>query len=373
VCVCVCVCVCGPRQRGFFGAEEAETKGKGSVGWPSALFSLANMEDLTAKLGKVYPVGAVVGAISPEVASEIGLSSKEEAQDWKHSAGDVKVVCGGGDAFVGILGMAVADDGQIGLMTGSSNVVVGLQRNISERQRRMIQQNGVFGPFPDAVIPGFELLEAGQPSTGSMLSWFQRNFAPHSSFRELDLKAAEIPVGSGGLLVLDCFQGCRTPHIDSKARGVIIGLSLATRVEEIYRAMLESIAYGTRRALEGVQAGRHGGESKGVREVVVVGGATKSEIFMGIFADVLGVELVTLDSPNAAMLSAAVVASAGLRISGGNLAETSQKFVRVGRRYSPDKARHELYQTLYSNYLSIYPSLRTTMHNLVDNNTEKTS
>eukprot|EP00466_Bigelowiella_natans_P008283 jgi/Bigna1/78642/fgenesh1_pg.56_\ len=79
--------------------------------------------------------------------------------------------------------------------------------------------------------------------------------------------------------------------------------------------MLESIAYGTRRALEGVQAGRHGGESKGVREVVVVGGATKSEIFMGIFADVLGVELVTLDSPNAAMLSAAVVASAGLRIS----------------------------------------------------------
>jgi len=188
--------------------------------------------------------------------------------------------------------------------------------------------------------------------------------------------------------------------VDSKARGVMIGLTLATTPAMIYRAMLEAIAYGTRSALEGIEYGLADADHKErfVKELVVVGGATRSEFFMQLYADVLGYrsthvtnlpmqetsrllfgccpvlslnlrcKLVTLTSPDAAMLSAAVVASAGCGLSGLSLSRTAEKFVKRGRCYLPDAKAHSSYTTIFKHYVQMHPKLKSLMHRMISDN-----
>ncbi|GAB5357886.1 hypothetical protein AAMO2058_000413100 [Amorphochlora amoebiformis] len=340
-----------------------------SESYPIDLLEKIGLSDLTDKLPPVIRVGERVGHVSGDVIIELGLGK------------GVEVICGGGDAFVGLLGMGVANAGDYGLMTGSSNVIAGFEKNPGVELVRSIHNKGVFGPFRDAVIPGLELIEAGQPSSGSMLVWMRKMFAQGLTFQQLDREAAEVPIGSGGVLVFDCFQGSRTPYVDSKVRGAIIGLSLATTRQQLYRAGLESVAFATRLSVESVSPSSHpkleskdtkaknvGWSEGSVSPLVVVGGATRSSFFMQIYADVLGRELLTLSTSNAALLSAAIVAASGASISGGSLAETSRRFTKQGRKYVPDANRHEQYSIFYQLYKNLYPALRPTMHQLCASN-----
>jgi ribulose kinase len=174
------------------------------------------------------------GGLTESAASELGLPA------------GCPVFVGGGDAFVGLLGMGVCSDGEFGLMTGSSNVLSGFAS-------ADVRASGLFGSFPNAVVPGLGLLEAGQPSTGSMIRWFQREFAAGRSLEDLDKDAESVQVGSGGVVVFDSWQGNRTPHTDSHARGVIWGMSLGTSRAHVYRAMLEGVAFGTRAMVEAMR------------------------------------------------------------------------------------------------------------------------
>ena len=141
----------------------------------------------------------------------------------------------------------------MGVVMGSSNV-------LSALSAEEIHFPGIFGSFPDALIPGLNLVEAGQVSTGSILSWFKRNFGQGAAvdaaakgisvYQLLDEEAAQVPLGAEGLIVLDYFQGNRTPHTDSSARGMIWGLSLQSSRAHVYRALMEGIAYGMRDILD---------------------------------------------------------------------------------------------------------------------------
>ena len=211
----------------------------------------------------------------------------------------------------------------------------------------------------------------GQSSTGSMLEWFRAQFAPTATFQELDVEAEAAPVGSGGVIVLDTFQGCRTPHADGKARGAIWGMSLATTRGHLFRALLEGIAYGTRAMAEsaaaagagcGVSEHRAGGLlMPSLRRLAVVGGATKSPTFMQLLADVVGLPLITVGAGDqACAVAAAVVATSGY--TGQTLATVSKAFVNDDVIYTPDAAKHAEYAFYYQQHQETYARLKPGFH-----------
>ena len=258
-----------------------------SGGWPSSFFSAIGLDGIEDKFpSDILKVGDVIGPLLPSMADELGLRA------------GIPVAAGGGDAFVALLGQGVTEPGAMGIVTGSSNVISAL--SVQE-----FHLPGIFGSFPDALIPGLNLVEAGQVSTGSILSWFRRNFARDlevaergsSPYELLDREAAAVPIGSDGLIALDYFQGNRTPHTDPFARGTIWGLSLQSSRGHVFRALMEGIAYGLRDILDTL--GNHGLRAE---RIIVSGGATRSELFMQIYADVLGVPLNLTAEPEASLL-----------------------------------------------------------------------
>uniref|UniRef100_A0A7S3YBV3 Carbohydrate kinase FGGY C-terminal domain-containing protein n=1 Tax=Lotharella globosa TaxID=91324 RepID=A0A7S3YBV3_9EUKA len=128
---------------------------------------------------------------------------------------------------------------------------------------------------------------------------------------------------------------------------------------------MESIAFGTRSAFEALH-NTFGDSKQDPRSLVVVGGATRSPFFMQMYADILGVPLKTLSSPDAALLSAAVVASSASGFSGGDMAETSKRFVKTGRVYTPNPRAQEEYEFFYEVWKTLYPSLQGAIHRLAD-------
>jgi ribulose kinase len=154
----------------------------------------------------------------------------------------------------------------------------------------------------------------GKPP-GSLLSWFKRNFARTqnaaiarniSVYRLLDEEAAQVPPGAAGLIVLDYFQGNRTPHTDSAARGAIWGLSLQSGRAQIFRALMEGIAYGMEDILQTFR-----GHGFVVERIIASGGATHSPLFMQIYADVVGQPLSITRSQSVAAGSAIGPVGAG--------------------------------------------------------------
>jgi ribulose kinase len=317
----------------------------GSSPWPTDLWNILGLSDLAEKIPEeVLPAGERVGPLTTQAAGDLGLSPS------------TPVFQGGGDAFVALLGLGVEQPGKLGLIAGSSNVVAGLTR-------REVHGPGILGAFPDVIVPGLWLMEGGQVSTGSVLAWFKRHFAldlpDESAYALLDREAAKIPPGSGGLVALDYFQGNRTPYTDSLARGVLWGLSLHTSRAHLFRALMEGIAYGTLHAFETLS--NLGGAYE---SMTACGGATKSDLYMQIIADVCGVPISLTEVPEASLLGCAVLGAAGLGIY-EDIPKASRSMVRETKVFEPDRAAHQTYRFYFDLYKQTYPHLRELIHRSV--------
>ena len=311
--------------------------------WPADLFASVGLPDLTDKIpSEIVPIGARVGSITPEAAEALGLTA------------GTPVFEGGGDAFVALLGLNVTRPGKVGMITGSSTVVAAFAAD-------EVHGAGVFGGFPDAVVPGLWLVEAGQASTGSMLAWFRslmaQDLPADTAFVALDDEAAAVAPGSNGLIVLDSFQGNRTPYTDASARGAIWGLSLHTTRAHIFRAMMEGIAYGTRHILD---VFAHLGCRSS--ELYVCGGATHSNLFLQILTDVCSLPLVVTEVAEASLLGGAIVAAAGLGMH-SDITAASNAMVRPRKTYEPGAQQHT-YLPYFELYKQTYPQLRSLMHTM---------
>ena len=312
--------------------------------WPTDLFAALGMPDLVEKFpSEIVPLGAPLGGLLPEVAQAIGLPA----------LAGVPVFEGAGDAFIALPGMNVTQPGAIGLITGSSNVMCGFFE-------RELHLPGLFGGFPDAIMPGLWLLEAGQVSTGSVLAWFGHNFARELpsdlAYKILDAEAAQVPMGAEGVIALEHFQGNRTPYTDSRSRGAVWGLSLASTRGHVFRALMEGIAYGTRQILEIMQ------QAGGVPHVILAcGGATRSATFMQLYADICGLPLSVLTVPDAPLLGGAIAAAVGAGVY-PNMTNAAQAMTQVAVTYDPDMAQHAQSQTYFAQYKATYGCLRPLLH-----------
>ncbi|MBB5222912.1 ribulose kinase [Amaricoccus macauensis] len=303
-------------------------------GWARGILRALDLEALEGKWpDRVVPPGEVVGTLTGPAAEALGLPRS------------VKVVQGGADALIGMIGLGVARPGQLALITGSSH----LQFGVTEAP---IHARGVWGAYPDIVYPGRYIVEGGQTSTGSIINWLRRFCGGNLDLAVLNEKAAALEPGSEGLVVQDHFQGNRTPHTDPLSRGAIVGLTLAHEPHHVFRAMIEGIGFGTRSILDAFRAGGYGSS-----EMTVGGGATASPLWMQIHADTAGIPVRIPASPDAPSTGSAVLAARGA----GRFASIDEgiaAMVRPGTCIEPRPREAALYEEIYQRYLALYPALK---------------
>jgi FGGY-family pentulose kinase len=317
-------------------------------GWSSSLLRELDMEDLPDRWpSEVLPVAATVGTLLPSVAETLGLSS------------DTLVIQGAIDAYAGMIGLNTVRPGRLALITGSSTCHLAVSDEA-------IFGSMSWGPYPDAVIPGLWILEGGQVSTGSIAKWFADQFAYQEQieaadkdttvYEILDEEASMIPPGSEGLVLLDYWQGNRSPLRDPLARGVIWGLSLKHSRAHLFRAIYEGTAYGTRHILENMaQAGFR------CTEMYACGGGTKSELWMQIHADVCQLPIRITEVQEAMTLGSAICAAVGAG-QYPTLAEAAEQMVKIKTEVEPDPANKEVYDFYFQKYVASYPGLKDLMH-----------
>ncbi len=314
-------------------------------GFPLSLYRKMGLEDLLAKVPeRIVKIGEVVGGLSPEMARATGLPA------------GIPVAGGGADAYMGVIGINALAEGTLALITGSSHLQIG----ITDRE---VHARGLFGSFPEALVPGLQVIEAGQISTGSVVRWFTTNFvgadiaaaaekAGRSLYDELNARAASIPPGAEGLVVLEHWQGNRTPWTDPWSRGVIRGLTLGHGPAHVYRAILEGVAFGTevilrKMAQEGVR----------IDSIVACGGATASPLWMQIHADVSGKRIAIPEEQQAVTLGSAIAGAVAAGVH-PSLTAAAAAMVRVASVVEPDPQTHARYAGLVQHYTATYESLK---------------
>jgi ribulose kinase len=314
-----------------------------SVRWHYSSRQGGYAKGLLAKLGldalfdkwpaDVIAPGGVIGTLTAEAASHLGLNS------------GVKVVQGGADAFLGMIGLGVTAPGQLALITGSSHLMFGISAQPTFAK-------GLWGTYADAVYPDRYIMEGGQTSTGSIINWLRRLSGGTLDFASVNVEAAKLEPGCDGLLVLDHFQGNRTPYVDALSRGAIVGLTLAHGMPHLFRAAIEGICFGTRAILDGMT-----GAGFSATEITIGGGATASELWLQIHADTAGIPVSVPAASEAPSLGAAILAGVGA----GHFATIDEgvaTMVRPGRRIEPRPRETALYRELYENYTALYPALK---------------
>jgi ribulokinase len=303
-------------------------------GWPTSLLEKLDLSALLQKWpGEVLAPGAVIGTLSPEAAAHLGLPAS------------VKVVQGGADADIGVIGLGVRVPGQLALITGSSH----LQFAVGEAD---VQVPGLWGAYPDAIYPGRTIMEGGQTSTGSIVAWLRRIIGEGVDLDTLNREAAKLPPGADGLIVQDHFQGNRTPHTDPLSRGAITGLTLAHTPAHLFRAIMEGVGFGNRAIID-----RMAEAGFDAAEITMGGGATRSDLWLQIHADTANRPIVVPEMAEAPSLGCAVLAAHGA----GHFASIDDgiaAMVRIGRRIEPDPDRAAQYDAIYRRYVAHYPALK---------------
>jgi L-ribulokinase len=219
---------------------------------------------------------------------------------------------------------------------------------------------GMCGVVDGGIVAGMYGYEAGQSGVGDIFAWWVQNNVPAAYFEQAEARqqsihqyltdlTAEQPVGRSGLLALDWMNGNRSILVDHRLSGVILGLTLATRPEEVYRALLESTAYGTRRIVEAF-----GEAGVPVEEFVAAGGLLQNKVLMQLYSDVLGMPITTAVSTQGPALGSAIHAAvaAGLYPDVRSAAEVMGS--SLPNSYVPDPVRSRQYNALYAEYLRLH-------------------
>jgi ribulose kinase len=176
------------------------------------------------------------------------------------------------------------------------------------------------------------------------------------AYEVLGEMAAEVPPGSEGLMVLDYWQGNRTPYTDPEARGMMWGLSLRHEEGHVFRAILEGICYGTEHILRTMR--ENGFEPK---EGVVCGGPTKSDLWMQMHADVSNLPVSFTRVPEAPTLGSAILGAVGAGLY-PDIQTAAENMVHVESQIQPDQATHEAYKFYVDRYIETYPRMKDLMH-----------
>ena len=295
---------------------------------------------------EIYPIGDKAGELTAQAAEWTGLKE------------GTAVAVANVDAHVSVPAATVTEPGRMVMIMGTSicHMVLG-------REERTVE--GMCGVVEDGIIPGLFGFEAGQSGVGDIFAWFVNNCIPADYHQEaqkrrmdihqlLEEKTASQRPGEHGLLALDWFNGNRSVLVDVDLSGLIVGATLGTKAEDIYRALIEATAYGTRVIIEAF-------EQNGVKvnELVACGGLPeKNKMLMQIYADVTGRNFkISASEQTPALGSAMFGAVAAGRRNGGydTIFEAAKHMARLKEEeYRPIPDNQKIYDRLYAEYVRLH-------------------
>jgi len=310
-------------------------------GYPDKQF----LTKLDPRLGRVrdslpnvtYAVDTPAGGLTAEWAKKLGLPA------------GIPVAMGAFDAHLGAVGSGIGK-GALVKIIGTSTCDMVVWPNTD----KLPDIPGICGIVDGSVLPNFWGLEAGQSAVGDIFNWFVNTIQPGGkdagSHVELTKKAAKLKPGQSGLLALDWNNGNRTILVDQRLTGLLLGQTLHTRPEEIYRALIEATAFG---ALTIINRFEEYGVK--IRQVVNCGGiAEKNPMLMQIYADVTGREMKVSRSAQTCALGSAVAAAV---VGGQYKTFAAAQKAMCGlkpKTYKPDKKAQKVYQQLYVLYKKLH-------------------
>lgn len=309
------------------------------------LFEAFGVPELAAKLpGEIVGIGRPLGRITEDAARQLGIR------------GEPIVMQGGIDAHMGIFGAAALDAGDMLLIGGTSNVFL---MQVADDDAVI---DGVWGPYPDAVVDGLRLVEAGQVSAGSVLTWLSDTIfglddrGRHALWKE----AAAVDLVDTGLLALDYFMGNRTPYRDARLRGAVLGLSLSHDRASLYRAAVTSVALGAANIVTDLRRqGQH------VGRLVVAGGMLRNALWLEATVDAMGLPVHLAEGENLTLHGCAAASALGLGLHPD--VESAARAMQVASMpLHPDEARHARYVDLLADYREATELLEPILHRLSD-------
>ena len=295
---------------------------------------------------EIYPIGDRAGGLTEQAAAWTGLKP------------GTAVAIANVDAHVAVPAATVTEPGRMVMIMGTSicHMVLGTEEHLVP---------GICGYVEDGIIPGYFGYEAGQSCVGDHFAWFVENCVPGEYQREagqrgmdihslLEEKATRLKPGESGLLALDWWNGNRSVLVDVDLTGLLLGVTLATKAEEIYRALIEATAYGTRVIVEAFEQ-----NSVPVKELVACGGLPeKNKLLMQIYSDVTGREIkVTASTQTPALGSAMFGAVAAGAQAGGydTIYEAAQHMAHLKDEvYRPIAENAQVYDRIYREYLRLH-------------------
>ncbi len=301
---------------------------------------------IRCKLGnKVYPVGTRAGKLATKISLQLNLLPET-------SVGTAII-----DAHAALTGSGVAIPGQMLIVMGTSSC----HMMISEEE---VFIEGVAGVVKDGIIPGFYGYESGQSAVGDIFAWVLNYGLPEEYYeesKELSISLHELLVskcvdqgpGDHGLLALDWLNGNRSVLMNSRLNGLLVGLTLNTKPEDIYRAMIEATAFGTRLIIEGYKR-----SGVFIKELYVCGGLTRSDLLLQIYSDITGLDINLGASSQTTALGASILgAMAAGSAEGGydSFEEAIGKMTKPAQKvYKPHPVSQRIYNKIFKNYVLLH-------------------
>lgn len=330
-------CMCHAGYKLLWNEEDA---------YPSEEFLRAlhpNLSSLKSKLkGREVQVGECAGRLTEEAAGRLGLRE------------GTAVAASMIDAHVAVPSLGIDGPDKALMILGTSCCMLLCSEKLSYIK-------GISGCVKNAVLPGLYAYEAGQSAVGDLFDWFVKNCVPGSYEKEaadknisihmlLSEKASCLAPGESGLVALDWWNGNRSCLADARLSGMVLGLTLRTKPEEIYRALLEAAAFGMRAIFEEFEKG-----GITARELYACGDiVSKNPFMMQIYADVLGKTIFTGSTEQGSAFGAAVYAAvaAGAERGGyGSVYRAARAMGKTGdKRYTPIPQNMEIYHRIYREY-----------------------
>lgn len=320
-------------------------------GYPSKDYFKAldpRLEDLadTKLRGEVRPLGSSAGSLTEKMAEMMGLTP------------GIAVAVGNVDAHAAVPAVGVVTPGKLVMAMGTSicHMLLGTEEK---------QVEGMCGVVEDGIIPGLYGYEAGQSAVGDIFEWYVEEALPayvkEAATEEgigvhqwLEREAAAYKPGQSGLLALDWWNGNRSVLVDTDLTGLMLGMTLLTKPQEIYRALLEATAFGTRKIVDAFHE-----NGVAVDVLYACGGLPqKNRLLMQIYADVTNREIYVADSKQTPALGAAMFAAvAAGQAQGGydSIIDAAEKMARVKEEtFKPIPEHVEVYEQLYQEYSKLH-------------------
>ncbi|MFH1825090.1 MAG: FGGY-family carbohydrate kinase [Candidatus Firestonebacteria bacterium] len=315
--------------------------------WSDKILNIAGLDENL--LPNIKPSGEIIGEVSEKVAKQLGFKKK------------VLLVSGAHDQPAGALGSGIIKEEIAMDSTGTVECITPTFNKLN-LNKKMLEYNYCCSP---AALKGLYVTFAYNFTGGSLLRWYrdilaneEKRLAKKLNKDVYDLILENLPKSPTNLFILPHFLQAGTPYFDSNSKGVILGLTIGTKKNEIVKAILEGITYEMKLNLYCL-------EKAGIKinEIRAIGGGAKSDVWLKLKADMFNKKVVSLNVSESACLGVALLGGVAIG-KYKSIFEAINNVVKVKKVFYPDSQRSKIYEEKFKVYKKIYPTLKDILHKI---------